>query len=167
MDQDEDFAAYVDARWSTLVRSAVFLGCSVEDAHDIVQVALIRCYGRWRRIQATENPDAYIYRVLVNCLKDSRRRKWWGERPTRDVPERLAMDGAELVAMTDAVHRALADLSEKARAVVVLRYFAHLSDQEAADVLGVPLGTVKSRLSRAHAQLTTNIHLTEFAEGTL
>jgi DNA-directed RNA polymerase specialized sigma24 family protein len=49
--------------------------------------------------------------------------------------------------------------------VVVLRYYARLTEQQTADVLGVPPGRVKSRLSRALARLATNPHLADHAEG--
>ena len=68
--------------------------------------------------------------------------------------------------VADAVHRALADLSKVNREVVVLRYYAHLSEQQTAEILDIAPGTVKSRLSRALAQLATNTHLADLAEGT-
>jgi DNA-directed RNA polymerase specialized sigma24 family protein len=75
MDQDEEFVALVSARWSSLVRSAVFLGCAIDEAHDLVQSALLRCYLSWRRVESAANRDAYIYRVLLNTYRDSHRRR--------------------------------------------------------------------------------------------
>ena len=167
MDHDGDFSAYASARWGSLVRSAVFLGCSLDEAHDLVQTTLLRCYTAWRRVAKADNRDAYVYRMLVNCHRDSRRRRWWGEQPTAipaDGPSRG--DPTNAVAVTDAVHRALADLSKVNREVVVLRYYAHLSEQETAEALGIAAGTVKSRLSRALTQLAANDHLADLAEGT-
>ncbi|UMG94707.1 sigma-70 family RNA polymerase sigma factor [Nocardioides sp. TF02-7] len=77
-----------------------------------------------------------------------------------------AADAAEAVAVADAVHRALACLTKPNRDVVVLRYFVQLSERQTADVLGVPPGTVKSRLSRALAQLAANDHLLDLSGGT-
>lgn len=168
-DQDEaDFSAYAAARWSTLVRSAVFLGCSIEDAHDLVQVTLLRCFQKWRRVQGAEDVDAYVYRVLVNCLRDSRRRRWWAELPTDTLGDDASRvdDQSESVVLADAVHRALADLSPVSREVVVLRYLAQLSEQQTADALGIPAGTVKSRLSRAVARLADSSHLVDAKDGT-
>jgi RNA polymerase sigma-70 factor (sigma-E family) len=166
MDHDGDFSAYASARWATLVRSAVFLGCTLDEAHDLVQTTLLRCYTAWRRVQNADDPDAYVYRVLLNSYRDSRRRRWWGERPTATLPDRVTgADATSAVDLTDAVERALADLSKVNREVVVLRYYAHLSEQQTADVLGIAPGTVKSRLSRALAQLATNSHLADLTEG--
>jgi RNA polymerase sigma-70 factor (sigma-E family) len=166
VDRDGDFSAYAAARWPALVRSAVFLGCGLEEAEDLVQTTLVKCYAAWRRVEKADNRDAYVYRVLVNAHRDSRRRLWWREQPTDLADDRgTAADEADRVAITDAVARALGDLSTVSREAVVLRYYAQLTEQQTADVLGIPAGTVKSRLSRALAQLAGNPHLTDLAEG--
>jgi RNA polymerase sigma-70 factor (sigma-E family) len=167
MERDADFAAYAAARWATLVRSAVFLGCSIDDAEDLVQSTLVKCYTAWPKVERADNRDAYVYRMLLNCHRDTRRRRWWGERPAESTPDRPAAgDAAASVAVTDAVDRALGELSRVNREVVVLRYYAHLTEQQTAEVLGIPGGTVKSRLSRALSQLAANPHLADLAEGT-
>lgn len=163
MDHDEDFTAYAAARWGTLVRSGVVLGCTLDEAHDLAQTTLLRCYTSWRRVQRADNRDAYVYRILLNCHRDARRRRWWGERPTGDLPDRPTADPTSAVDVTDAVRRALADLTPQHREVVVLRHLAGLSERETATVLGVAPGTVKSRLSRALAVLSVNDHLADLA----
>ncbi len=167
MDRDGDFSAFAAARWAALVRSAVFLGCSPEEAQDLAQTTLVRCYTSWRRVERADNRDAYVYRMLLNCLRDSRRRRWWGEQLTdlATMPAPVE-DMTEEVATVDVVNRALGELSRVNREVVVLRYYAHLSELQTAEVLGIAPGTVKSRLSRALTQLATNTHLTDLTEGT-
>lgn len=166
MDHDGEFSAYATARWGRLVRSAVFLGCSLDEAQDLVQTTLLRCYTSWSKVRRADDRDAYVYRVLLNCLRDSRRRRWWGERPTAAPPDRPAdVDDTAAVDVADAVHRALDGLSTVNREVVVLRYYAHLSEQQTAEILGIAPGTVKSRLSRALAQLAGSSHLADLAEG--
>jgi RNA polymerase sigma-70 factor (sigma-E family) len=164
---EPDFATYAAARWASLVRSAVFLGCSKEEAQDIAQVTLLRCYVSWAKVKRADDRDAYVYRVLLNCLRDSRRRRWWGERPTERLPETEAPDITSDVDVADAVHRALAGLSKPHRDVVVLRFFANLSEQQTAHALGVGPGTVKSRLSRALAKLSADSHLLDLTEGNI
>lgn len=161
MDHDSDFADYARDAWGTLVRSAIFLGCTPHEAEDLAQTTLVRCYTAWPSVAGADNRAAYVYRMLLNCLRDSKRRRWWGERPTERMPERVGRDETAAVDTADAVHRALAGLSPPHRDVVVLRYFAGLSEQETADALGIPTGTVKSRLSRSLAQLAANEHLTD------
>ena len=161
MEQDREFADYARESWGSLVRAAVFLGCTPHEAEDIAQTTLVRCYTAWPKVAGADNRTAYVYRMLLNCLRDSRRRRWWTERPTADVPETASSDAADAVDLADAVHRALEGLSKRNRDVVVLRYFAGLTERQTAEALGVPPGTVKSRLSRALAQLAADDHLTD------
>ncbi|WP_139984366.1 SigE family RNA polymerase sigma factor [Nocardioides litoris] len=167
MDHEADYAAYVREAWGGLVRSAVFLGCSLHEAEDVAQTALVRCWTAWPSVVAADNRAAYVYRVLLNCLRDSKRRRWWGERPAEVLPEPTepTRDAADDLATADAVHRALAGLSPPHRDVVVLRYFAGLSERETAEALGLPAGTVKSRLSRSLARLAADDHLTDLRPG--
>jgi len=162
---ERDFESYAAARWPSLVRSGVFLGCSVEDAQDLAQSTLLRCHVAWSKVQRADDRDAYVYQVLLNCLRDSRRRRWWGERPTERLPEEPVSDRSAEVDVADAVHRAMAGLSNAHREVVVLRYLADLSAQQTAGVLGVEVGTVKSRLSRALSRLSADVHLLDLTEG--
>jgi len=149
-----DFAEYVAARRSALVRSAVLLGCSLEDAEDLVQVTLTKCLTSWRRVSRAERPDAYVYRVLLNAFRDGRARRWHGEIPTTELPDRPMPDVD--VATGLAVRCALAALAHDHREILVLRFYADLSERETADVLGVPAGTVKSRTARALSLLSAN-----------
>lgn len=147
---DADFAEYAAARWPTLLRSAVFLGCTPAEAEDLAQTTLLRCYASWRKVARAEHRDAYVSRVLLNAFRESRRRRWWGERPAGDdLPDVAVADGTDLVAETESVRRALAGLSTAHREVVVLRYYLQLSERETADALRIPPGTVKSRHSHA------------------
>jgi RNA polymerase sigma-70 factor (sigma-E family) len=151
-----DFTEYVAARRTVLVRSAVLLGCPQPDAEDVVQTALLRCYRSWRRVQRADHPDAYVYRVLVNTLHDTRSRRWQGERPTADLPDHPHETD---LATGLAVRRALAAMSAEHREVLVLRYYADLSEADTAAVLDLPRGTVKSRTARALAALAAHADL--------
>jgi RNA polymerase sigma-70 factor (sigma-E family) len=150
---DEGFAAYVAARWPALVRSLVMLGCDPHEAEDVVQTALIRCYSAWDRVSRADDSDAYVYRSVLNTWSKSRRRHWWGERPTPVLPESGSADAAELAMTRHDIERALGRLSNDHRTVLVLRFVADLSEHEVARVLRVPPGTVKSRTARALAQV--------------
>jgi RNA polymerase sigma-70 factor (sigma-E family) len=164
MDHDGDFSAYATARWGSLVRSGIVLGCTLDDAQDLAQTTLLRCYTAWRKVQRAENRDAYVYKVLLNSHRDSRRRRWWGERPASVLPDRGSPDDTVEVENADAIRRALADLSPVNREVVVLRYYAHLTERQTADLLHIAPGTVKSRLSRALTQLADSTHLADLTE---
>lgn len=162
VESDERFSDFVDSRWGRLVRSAFLLGCSIHEAEDLVQTTLTRCYPVWERVEASEDIDAYVYRALVNAQAKSRRRRWWGERPTDALPdsERLP-DPADLIATVETVRAALRQLTPEHRSVLVLHFFADLSEQQTADALGIPAGTVKSRTARAIQQLSEDESLAE------
>jgi RNA polymerase sigma-70 factor (sigma-E family) len=149
-----DLAEYAAARRTTLYRSAVLLGCPAQDADDLVQITLTRCVRHWSRIARAENPDAYVYKVMLNAFRDTRTRRWNGELPTAELPERAADDRDIAAAL--AVRRALSALSNEHRAVLVLRFYADLSERETARVLGLPAGTVKSRTARALSALAAD-----------
>lgn len=166
MTSAEEFSEYVEVRWPRLVRSAVFLGCTPTEAEDLVQTALMRCFVHWRKVEQADDRDAYVHRVLLNTFVSSRRRRSAGEHPTATVPDTAGTDETQAVEVADAVTRSLDRLGHDQRIVVVLRYYAHLSEQQMASVLGVPAGTVKSRLSRALKALADDPHLAELRETT-
>jgi RNA polymerase sigma-70 factor (sigma-E family) len=164
------YATYVEERWRDLVRAAIFLGADPHEAEDLAQTTLIRCYAGWDQVNGADNRDAYVYRMLLNALRDVRRSRWWKSRShveVEDVDRQLKHavgDRAEALAVSDAVNRAMTGLSKINREVVVLRYFVQLTEAQTAVALGVPAGTVKSRLSRALAALAADRHLLDLKE---
>ncbi|GAA1666467.1 SigE family RNA polymerase sigma factor [Kribbella sp. NPDC056951] len=160
----DDFTEYVAARWQVLVRSAVLLGCSHPEAEDLVQTVLERCLVKWKRVSAVDDRDAYVHRMLVNSFLSARRRRWTGEKPSAALPEHADQDRTAGVDDADLMTRALDRLPTDQRTAVVLRYYAHLTEQQMASVLGVAAGTVKSRLSRAVKALAQDPNLAELRE---
>lgn len=150
---DAEFTEFVAARWTHLVRAAMLLGCSLHEAEDLVQATMERCYRAWPRVREAASRDAYVSRVLVNAHRSSRRRRWWAERPTEQLPDSGVADPTEDVVGAAAVEQALGRLSAEHREVVVLRFWSHLTVPEIAAALDLPAGTVKSRLSRAMSAL--------------
>jgi RNA polymerase sigma-70 factor (sigma-E family) len=150
---EEGFRAFVEANGATLLHAARLLTGDHHRGEDLVQTALIKVYMKWGRIDA---PLPYARRALVNAHIDQTRRKWWGERPTETLPEPSVPDEASDRAASesrDELRRLLAGLAPKERAVIVLRYYCDLSEQDTAATLGMPVGTVKSTCSRALARL--------------
>lgn len=161
MTQEEEFTEYVAARWPRLVRSAVLMGCTRAEAEDIVQSALTKCLLNWGRVWAADDRDAYVHKVVINTFTSARRRRWVGERPMATVPESIADDQLSAYDAADALSRSLGRLTADQRRCVVLRYYAHLTEQQMAAVLDVPPGTVKSRLSRALRTLAEDPSLSD------
>ena len=165
MNDEDDYAEFVTERWATLVRAAVFLGAAPHEAEDIAQATLVLCYRKWDRVQSADDRDAYVYRMLMNTLRSDRRSAWWRKRSPQALPDQSVGDSSEATAIADAVHRAMGTLTADQQHVVVLRYFVQLTEAQTAAALGIPAGTVKSRLSRSIAALSANHHLAEFAGG--
>ncbi|WP_332667663.1 SigE family RNA polymerase sigma factor [Aeromicrobium sp.] len=160
---EASFAEFVRTQWRDLVRAAIFLGAGPDEAEDLAQQTLVRCYASWQRVTDATNRDAYVYRMLLNQLRDARRTRWWRSRVDAE-PDGRVDDASSQVVIADAIHQALDGLSKPQRDVVVLRYFVQLTEAQTAAALGVPVGTVKSRLSRALAGLADSHHLTELSE---
>ena len=152
-DSVDGFTSYMAARWPTLVRSLVTLGCELHEAEDVAQTALTRCWASWERVCLTDDPDAYVFRTVLNVWKKSRRRRWWGERPHEVLPNRIDPDALDAVDTRAVIEHALGRLSPQHRAVLTLRFVADLSEHQTAKALGIPVGTVKSRTARAIQQI--------------
>lgn len=159
--RNAEFSDYVAGHWTRLVRSAVLLGCAPAEAEDVVQAALTRCLVNWSKVRGADDRDAYVHRVLINTFVSGRRRLWTRERPMGQVPDAVRPDSTTTYDDADAVLRSLRRLTADQRVAVVLRYYAHLTEQQMVDVLGVAPGTVKSRLSRALRRLADDPDLSD------
>ncbi|NUP45998.1 MAG: SigE family RNA polymerase sigma factor [Catenulispora sp.] len=159
---DAEFTAFVAAHGSRLLRLAELMCGDPHRAADLTQGALERAYLRWSRIEAAD-PLAYVRRIIVNSYRDWWSRKRGRELSTDTVPERaVPWDVADRQAQQAVMRAALASLTRRERQVVVLRFYADLSEAAIAAELGVAPGTVKSTLSRALVRLRA---LPEFAGG--
>lgn len=153
-DREADFAAYMQARQPSLLRTAYLLTGDRHAAEDLVQTALAKLFLSWDRVRDRDALDGYVRRILLNEHRSVWRRPWRRlERSTDVVPEREphqdAYDDGSRAALWDAVR----SLPPRQRAVVVLRYYEELGEREIADLLGIAPGTVKSQASRALATL--------------
>lgn len=149
----DSFEVFVAARSRHLLHAAHLLTGDRHRAEDLLQTALTRAYLRWDRI---DEPEGYVRRTMVNAHTDWWRRKPWRERTTDVVPDVAVADGSAVYDERDAVLAALATLTGRQRAVVVLRYYEGLSEAEIAAALGCSAGTVKSAASRAMTKLRSH-----------
>ena len=150
MSDDAAFRAFVVANGAALQHAARLLTGDHHRGEDLVQTALTRLYLKWNKVDA---PLAYARKALVTAHIDSTRRRWWGERPTEVLPELPETPRTNDVDERDELRRLLGGLEPKERAVIVMRYYCDLSEQDTAQTLGMPVGTVKSTCSRALARL--------------
>jgi RNA polymerase sigma-70 factor (sigma-E family) len=161
---DDGFAEFATANGRRLRHAARLLTGDDGRAEDLVQTALARTYLRWDRIRA-EDPMAYVRRVLYTAHADWWRRRWHSEYPTDAMPDRAAPgDLAAEQAERDRLRTALATLSARERAVVVLRFYEDLGERETAAALGIAAGTVKSTCSRALGKLRVAPELVQSEE---
>ena len=149
----DGFDEFVVARAPALLRFAYVLTQDGGRAEDLVQVALVKAHRRWQAVGRAEQPEAYVRRIIANEFLSWRRRRSSRELPTGQLPERSGSDGADALAERDEMWRTLAGLPPRQRAVLVLRYYEDLSDQQIADLLGCAVGTVRSSAARALATL--------------
>lgn len=147
MTADEEFAEFAVAVSPRLQGMGFLLCGDWHTAEDLVQATLVKVFVSWRRIRRQETAHAYAMRTLVNTYLAHKRLRRTGEIPTSELPERVAESPAPETRMV--VLAALATLRPKARAVVVLRYWADLSVDQVAATLGCSPGAVKSQSARA------------------
>ncbi|SOD75172.1 RNA polymerase sigma-70 factor (sigma-E family) [Jatrophihabitans sp. GAS493] len=151
MPDEEAFRAFVQLHGSQLTQTARLLTGSHHGGEDLAQNVLIKLYLKWDQVSA---PLAYARKSLVSTHIDSTRRRWWGERPTVELPDLHSVDDAsQSTVAKDEIRQLLTGLSPRERAVVVLRYYCDLSERETAEILKMPVGTVKSACARALTQL--------------
>ncbi|GAC1654170.1 MAG: sigma-70 family RNA polymerase sigma factor [Candidatus Dormibacteraceae bacterium] len=132
------------------------------DAEDAVQEAALKCWGRLRQFHGEGGAfRAWFLSIVANECRMARRRPWWSVLRSGDGPP-LAVDSAEDAAIDNLdLRRALAQLPPEDRLALFAHFYLELPLAESARVLGVPLGTAKSRIYRAARRLRPGVALTE------
>jgi RNA polymerase sigma-70 factor (sigma-E family) len=146
---DERFEDFVATRADALLRYGYLLSGNPHDAADLAQEALVRLHRAWPRVRQKQAPEAYT-RMIMARLHISAYRLRRRERLDWALPETAQADRPP---SDDGLWEALADLPKRQRAVLVLRYYEDLSDEEIAAVLAISRGTVRSHVSLGLAKL--------------
>jgi RNA polymerase sigma-70 factor (ECF subfamily) len=147
----EAFASLAVAAGNRLHAVAYRILRDIDLAEDATQQALLSIWQHLPQLRDPARFDAWSYRLLVrSCYTEGRRTRIWAPN-LRLLPadEPTAVDGFSSVVDRDQLERAFRRLSIDHRAVVVLHHYLDLPLEEVADVLGVPPGTVRSRLHHA------------------
>jgi RNA polymerase sigma-70 factor (sigma-E family) len=150
---EDAFDGLLRERSGALLRTAYLLTGDRQLAEDLLQTALTKTYLRWGRLRDVQAGEAYVRRVMATTYSSWWRRRWNDEQPTDAPPEETAPDAYGAADDRDVLRRALAGLSKRQRAMVVMRFYGDLSETETADAMGVSVGTVKSTVARALARL--------------
>ena len=162
-DADEALVALYTAHYRSLVRMAALLLRDTPAAEDVVQDAFVAMHRSWRRLRDPDRALAYLRQAVVNGARSRLRHLKVVERKTPAAPpdteeiQRGFVPSAEQGAMQalDRAHvmTALRGLPVRQREVLVLRYYADMSEAQIADAMGISQGAVKSHASRGIAAL--------------
>ncbi|RPH94575.1 sigma-70 family RNA polymerase sigma factor [candidate division KSB1 bacterium] len=167
----EIYEQYYDDVWRFQLHAAA----DVPTALELTSLTFYRACRAWPRFKPNAPVKAWLFQIAVNeWRRELRRRKLARIIPLSDVlksDERdVALDQAEIASVSDEIernesylmlHRALMRLPQKYITPIMLRYFEHLTINEVADILGRPVGTVKSLVHRGLAKLQEDQGLRE------
>jgi RNA polymerase sigma-70 factor (sigma-E family) len=156
----EGFEEFVAVASPRLLRMAFLLTRDAGHAEDLLQTALARAWRAWHRIDG--DPEPYVRRIIVTSHATWWRRRWRGEEPTGELPERPGESPQAAVDEREWLWQALGRLPRRQRTVLVLRFYEDLTEAQVAGLLGCSVGTVKSQASKALAKLRLDDTITTF-----
>lgn len=144
------FDVLVDESIDRLYATARLILRDVDLAEDAVQEALVRCWQGLPRLRSVDRFDGWLHRLLINAAIDEHRSR---RRFRATVPlilvEPASIDPSTAIAERELVARAFERLRIDHRVVLVLQHYLDMSTNDMAEALGVPRGTVKSRIHYA------------------
>ena len=161
----EAFGQLVERYQHRLFHSLVHLLGSTEDAQDAAQDALILAFEKLGTFRGESQFYSWVFRIAYNAAVNSKRktgpmsvslearRDASGLEPADLNPSTEPSFGLEVSDRQRLVQQALGELSEEFRAAIVLKEIEQMSYEEIAEVVGIPLGTVRSRIHRARMEL--------------
>jgi RNA polymerase sigma-70 factor (ECF subfamily) len=172
-DDDADAFARLVARWQGPIRNlCARMTGDLHRGEDLAQETFARLYARRKTYEPIAGFSTFLWRMALNICYDElrklKRRREFLSHHDDDSDDTPALDPGDdgpapddrlvQTERADAVRRALVELEEPYRVVVVLRHYEGLKFREIADVLGIPEGTVKSRMFEALAQLNKRLN---------
>ena len=161
-DADEAITQIYAAHYRSLVRLAALLLRDVGASEEVVQDSFIAMHGAWRRLRDPDRALAYLRQSVVNRSRSVLRHRTVELRHApAPMPDAASAEHGALGSLEhQEVIVALRRLPERQREVLVLRYYADLSEADIADTIGISRGAVKSHASRGMAALRTTLEQT-------
>ena len=160
--QQAAFKQLVERYESLVAATAIGMLGKGDDAEDVGQETFIKFYRSLGKFRGDAKIGTYLTRIAINLSLDALRRRkrnklrFWNYEEREVLPDELVVQGEKEIdarERKELVQRAIQSLDPKHRAVVVMRMMNGYSTKETAELLGIPLGTVLSRLSRAQEKL--------------
>jgi RNA polymerase sigma-70 factor (ECF subfamily) len=149
---------------SELLGTLFYLVGNLEDARDAVQEAFIKCWKNRDKVPEVQNLKAWIFRIALNTGRDIRETAWRRKRQglpedetviaSRELPPDEMVSGDERLVR---LRESIAQLRPEEQEVFLLRQNGDLTYEEIAETLGVPTGTVKTRMRMALARLREDL----------
>jgi RNA polymerase sigma-70 factor (ECF subfamily) len=148
---DMSFEEFFENEHRTLFRRMCLITDSPAEAEELLQDAFMRLWERWDRVATMQDPTGYLYRTAMNLFRNRYRHAIVvARRSFRAEPQ---ADAVALVEARTEVSEALATLSARQRAALVLTDLIGFSSEEAAEMLGVRPGTIRSLASQGRSAL--------------
>ena len=144
---------FLDER-GRLFRALLLVTHDAAEAEDLMQEAFVRVWERWDRVAGVEDPVGYLFRTAMNLYRSALRRALLAAK--RSLRPSAARDPFDQVAAVDEAVRALAVLTPRQRAAVVVTELLGFSSEEAGTILGIRPGTVRALTSQARTALHTS-----------
>ena len=148
---DVSFERFFEREKVRLYRALCLITRNRHEAEELTQDAFVRVLERWDRVGAMEDPTGYLFRTAMNAVRKRYRRAQLASRRTLGVTP--SDDGIAEIDANDAVMRVLARITPRQRAAVVLVDLLGYTSAEAAEILGMRPGTVRTHIARGHAAL--------------
>ena len=148
---DDGFEAAFGRLFDVAMRPAVRILHSVEAAEDVAAETLARIYADWRRLGGQPWIEAWATRIATNLAIDQVRRS------KRPLPAVVNDPGSGHLEVRMDLAAAVAKLPKRQREAVSLRYFADLSEQDVAALMGVSVGSVKTHVHRGLASIRVEL----------
>jgi RNA polymerase sigma-70 factor (ECF subfamily) len=161
LDPATQFPLLYEREYGAVYRTVRAMVLDGAEAEDLTQEAFARAYRARLRYRPTAPPGAWLHRIAVNtAISYLRRRKLSRLLPLRlyQAPDDREYSRSEARTVVEA---ALADLSPRLRAAVVLHYFHDYSREDIAQILGIPSGTVASRIAKAMVLMRRTVAATD------
>ena len=154
-DWDLEFDSFFERERAGLFRALCLVTRNRFEAEELAQDAFLSVYERWHRVAEMGDPTGYLYRTAMNTFRS------WHRRSALSAKRAIGLtpidDAISVIEEQDVVVRALAPLTPRQRAAVVLVDLLGYSSEEAGRVLGIDASTVRTHAERAHRDLKTRM----------